>query len=95
MFDPSSMAAVQAQLSSLTGGQSMLDISNQELVMTTDSLDANEGKVIRIVSLNQDGSILSLGDPSHMQILNDETSQSSQSPVSVGLFVVIVVYASY
>jgi hypothetical protein len=72
-LDDASMAAVQAQLANLTGNIS--DIGNQELIMTAvnDSLDLNEGKVIRIVSLTQDGSILSLGDGSHMQILDDSS----------------------
>jgi hypothetical protein len=69
-LDDGGMAAVQTQLANLTG-----DIGNQELIMTAvnDSLDLNEGKVIRIVSLTQDGSILSLGDGSHMQILDDSS----------------------
>lgn len=75
-LDDASMAAVQAQLASLTGSMSDMT-SSQELIMTSvnDSLDGHEGKVIRIVSLSQDGSILSLGDGSHMQIMDDDSSQ--------------------
>ena len=71
------MAAVQAQLANLTGSISDLTGSSQELIMTSvnEGLDAHEGKVIRIVSLSQDGSILSLGDGSHMQILGEDALQ--------------------
>ena len=76
-LDDASMAAVQAQLANLTGSISDLTGSSQELIMTSvnEGLDAHEGKVIRIVSLSQDGSILSLGDGSHMQILGEDGLQ--------------------
>ena len=45
------------------------------MTSVNDSLDANEGKVIRIVSLSQDGSILSLGDGNQMQILGEDGLQ--------------------
>lgn len=73
-LDDASMAAVQAQLVNLTSSISDLTGSAQELIMTSvnDGLDANEGKVIRIVSLNQGGKFLSLGETSHMQILGED-----------------------
>ncbi|KAK7478359.1 hypothetical protein BaRGS_00030363 [Batillaria attramentaria] len=88
-LDDASMAAVQAQLASLTGSISDITGSPQELIMTSvgDGLEAHEGKVIRIVSLGQDGSILSLGDGSQMQILNEEAlqgvSEIKDSPVTL------------
>lgn len=45
------------------------------MTSVNEGLDAHEGKVIRIVSLSQDGSILSLGDGSHMQILGEDALQ--------------------
>lgn len=74
-----SMAAVHAQLAGLTSAISDLTGSSQELIMTStgDGLEAHEGKVIRIVSLGQDGSVLSLGDGSQMQIMSEDDLQGS------------------
>ncbi|KAL8616375.1 hypothetical protein ACOMHN_032229 [Nucella lapillus] len=91
-LDDASMAAVQAQLVNLTGSISDLTGSSQELIMTSvnDGLDANEGKVIRIVSLNQGGKFLSLGETSHMQILGEDDlhvgSEGKDLPVTLESF---------
>lgn len=53
----------------------------QSLIMTSlsDNLDPTGGKVIRIVSLDEDGHYLSLSDGAQMQILNQDLGMSSDA----------------
>ncbi|GFR59730.1 transcriptional repressor CTCF [Elysia marginata] len=54
-------------------------LQNQGLIMTSlaDGLDPTGGKVIRIVSLGDEGQYLTLGDGSQMQILSQELNLDS------------------
>ncbi|GFO24255.1 transcriptional repressor ctcf, partial [Plakobranchus ocellatus] len=58
---------------------SISDLQNQGLIMTSlsDSLDSGGGKVIRIVSLGEEGQYLTLGDGSQMQILGQDLALDS------------------
>ena len=89
-LDDASISAVQAHLANLTG--SITDLTSQDYIMATsnDSLDSMEGKVIKIVSLDQDGGILSLVDGNHMQVVGGDMLHSNA--IQVCLHCVIIIY---
>ncbi|RUS88337.1 hypothetical protein EGW08_003908, partial [Elysia chlorotica] len=67
--------AVQEQLGGFREHVNLADtLQNQGLIMTSlgEGLDPTGGKVIRIVSLGEDGQYLTLGDGSQMQILSQD-----------------------
>ncbi|KAH9490430.1 hypothetical protein Btru_034862 [Bulinus truncatus] len=83
--------AVQAQIASFTDAPLTQGINDMQttpisgsLIMTSlgESLDPTGGKVIRIVSLDEDGQYLSLGDASQMQILNQDLDMSGDTLTS-------------
>ncbi|BFZ19819.1 hypothetical protein BsWGS_22858 [Bradybaena similaris] len=74
---------VQAQLAQLSHGIGDIHTSSipQSLIMTSlgDNLDPSAGKLIRIVSLGEDGQYLSIADSSQMQMLSQDLGISADA----------------
>ncbi|XP_059168933.1 zinc finger protein 236-like [Physella acuta] len=79
------LESVLTQNAGFGTAQSIRDIQSNpmagSLIMTSlsDNLDPTGGKVIRIVSLDDDGHYLSLSDGAQMQILNQDLGMSSDA----------------